>query len=243
MIVMVFSCLFRGVKALLTVGFVFILLPLVAQQKFHNFIYAQPAFTHAVRFFNPETPGLVGKLGLHGGIGTIYDLGDGTYWSFSIAYAERGARKRRIVDNNTTNPNDDFGNIDFHWRLRYLSVPVLYGFPSYGLNMQLGTSVNYLVQDAQFTTDNFPPQQINFRPLEFVGHLNFEVEITPQVYFLGSFFHSINTIDNNPGLQGIGWWFERGSMHRGIAVGLSYYLSKPNFKFKKEPTTDLEIDY
>ena len=95
----------------------FMVVSLQAQQRFHNYIYAAPLFSHATRIVQ-QGPGVVGKLGLEGGIGTIYDLKNGNYWSFSLSYAERGVRKRRIQDNNAVAP--DLANFDYHLRLRLI---------------------------------------------------------------------------------------------------------------------------
>jgi hypothetical protein len=221
----------------LIVGF-FIVFALQAQQRFHNYIYAAPLFSHATRIVQ-QGPGVVGKLGLEGGIGTIYDLKNGNYWSFSLTYAERGARKRRVMSNNATSP--DFANFDYHLRLRYISVPILYGLPSQGFNIQLGPSINFLIDDKQITSDNLPPNEIDFRNIEYMLHCNLEFEINDYLFFNLRLYHSINTI-NITGIEGVGYWYQRGSMHRGLGVGLSYYFTPPNFKINPNKKENIELN-
>ena len=216
----------------------FMVVSLQAQQRFHNYIYAAPLFSHATRIVQ-QGPGVVGKLGLEGGIGTIYDLKNGNYWSFSLSYAERGVRKRRIQDNNAVAP--DLANFDYHLRLRYISVPVLYALPSQGFNIQLGPSINFLLSDQQITSDNLPPNEIVFREIEYMVHCNLEFEINNHLFFNLRLYHSINTI-NKTGIEGVGYWYQRGSMHRGLGVGLSYYFTPPNFKINPNKKENIELN-
>jgi hypothetical protein len=216
----------------------FMVVSLQAQQRFHNYIYAAPLFSHATRIVQ-QGPGVVGKLGLEGGIGTIYDLKNGNYWSFSLTYAERGARKRRIQDNNAVAP--DLANFDYHLRLRYISVPILYGLPSQGFNIQLGPSINFLLSDQQITSDNLPPNEIIYREIEYMVHCNLEFEINDNLFFNLRLYHSINTI-NITGIEGVGFWYQRGSMHRGLGVGLSYYFTPPNFKINPNKKENIELN-
>lgn len=226
-------------KQKLLLCFVFFsIVKLSAQQRFHNYIYGAPLFSHATRIVQPG-PGVVGKLGLEGGIGTIYDLRNGNYWSFSLTYAERGARKRRIQSNTAVAP--DINNVDYHLRLRYISVPILYGMPSQGFNIQLGPSVNFLIADKQVTSDNLPENTIDFRNIEYMLHCNLEFEINDLLYFNIRLYHSINTI-NKTGIEGVGYWYQRGSMHRGLGIGLTYYFTLPNFKINPNKKDNIELN-
>lgn len=208
------------------------------QQRFHNYIYGAPLFSHVTRIAQ-QVPGVVGKLGLEGGIGTIYDLRNGNYWSFSLTYAERGARKRRIQSSNAVAP--DINNFDYHLRLRYISVPILYGMPSQGFNIQLGPSINFLIADKQITNDNSNNNEIDFRNIEYMLHCNLEFEINDLLYFNVRLYHSINTI-NKTGIEGVGYWYQRGSMHRGLGIGLTYYFTPPNFKINPNKKDNIELN-
>lgn len=209
-----------------------------AQNKFSYFIYGMPLFTHLTNL-NIDGDGVVGKLGVEAGIGTLYQLGNGQYWRFSIGYAERGARKRRLFDPNSDALNIE--NIDFHLRLRYITIPILYGFPSYGLNVQTGVSTNLLMEESQITSDNLPPQNLDFKGVDFMAHFNLEFEVTKQMFFNVNLFHSINTINRND--ANVGWWFQRGSMHRGLGVGLTYYFSEPPFQMEEKEEQKKEYNF
>ena len=211
---------------------------LKAQNKFDYFIYGAPLVTHLTNL-RVDGDGVVGKLGFEGGLGTIVQLSNGRHWRFAIAFAERGARKRRLFDPSSDALNIE--NVDFHLRLRYITLPLLYCFPSHGLNIQTGVSTNFLMDDQQITSDNLPPQNLDFRGVDFMVHFNLEFEVTKKMYFSVNLYHSINTINKVD--ANVGWWFQRGSMHRGLGVGLTYYFDEPKFQIEEKVEDKKEYDF
>ena len=163
------------------------------------------------------------KIGLNFGLATHYNFQNSSNkLGFEINYTQKGTYQ-------AFNPKR--GKFDkYNLNLNYIEIPILYVFPKYGVNFEIGPAISTLISKYEAYNDIESTDTYQYNGLELGVIGGIIVPMTERIFFKIRLSNSITSI-RDYGTRGTGRFWEVGSFHRMAGINFTYYFNNPKYSY------------